>query len=89
MSKNLTYTYEKIILGRIHCEKAPQVVRACLHNPFRPHGPTSGSKRPLMALNGPQTASNALLSPSKSFIGTLDQGKFKTITELKEKAKNS
>ena len=28
MSKNLTYTYEKIILGRIHCEKAPQVVRA-------------------------------------------------------------
>ena len=21
--------YKKIILGRIHCEKAPQVVRAC------------------------------------------------------------
>ena len=32
MSKKTYHTrYEKIILGRIRCEKAPQVVKACYH----------------------------------------------------------
>ena len=29
VTKNLTYAHEEIILGRIRCEEAPQVVPAC------------------------------------------------------------
>ena len=29
VTKNLTYRHKKIILSQIHCEKAPQVVKAC------------------------------------------------------------